>query len=214
MTPVRSLADLPGKVRTLAWSPDGRHLAIGGNVPVIHVWDRVTDRVCRFTPPHENTYGLAWSPDGSTLAAASHLRIVEPVAGPILHWFRRSSRAIRSPAWPSRRTAKLWWPAIPPEGSTPGSGRARVLLGDQQTGLGSRRGLGPRIQPRRTDPRHGERRWVGPSLGSLGPPRSLPSSPAPPGRSAPWPSHRPGVISRARISRAGSRSTRGATQRR
>ena len=72
--PVRSLADFPGKVRTLAWSPDGRHLAIGGNAPVIHVWERETDRVLRVTPPHEDTFGLAWSPDGSVLAAASHQR--------------------------------------------------------------------------------------------------------------------------------------------
>ncbi|MEJ7637313.1 MAG: WD40 repeat domain-containing protein [Singulisphaera sp.] len=72
--PVRALADFPGKVRTLAWSPDGRHLAIGGNATVIHVWERDTDRVLRVTPPHEDTFGLAWSPDGSVLAAASHQR--------------------------------------------------------------------------------------------------------------------------------------------
>ncbi len=72
--PVRSLADLPGKVRTLAWSPDGRHVAIGGNAPVIYVWERETDRILRITPPHVDTYGLAWSPDGSVLAAASHQR--------------------------------------------------------------------------------------------------------------------------------------------
>ena len=70
----RALADLPGKVRTLAWSPDGRHLAIGGNATLIHVWERATDRIPQITPPHEDTYGLAWSPDGSVLAAASHQR--------------------------------------------------------------------------------------------------------------------------------------------
>jgi WD40 repeat protein len=58
-------------VRSVAWSPDGRILAVGA-YPNVQLWDGKTGR--RLAVLHGHTgqiNGLAWSPDGRMLASAS-----------------------------------------------------------------------------------------------------------------------------------------------
>jgi WD40 repeat protein len=65
---------LPGMVRSMAWSPDGRYLAVCGRAPEIFLWDRKTGESRHVPTPHTNAHSLAWSPDGRTLAVGSHMK--------------------------------------------------------------------------------------------------------------------------------------------
>ncbi len=59
----------PGQwVTTLAWSPDGRQLAIGSSIKAgLEVWD-VSNGQSRLTiTPEHDVFGVAWSPDGQQL---------------------------------------------------------------------------------------------------------------------------------------------------
>ena len=71
--PVRALPDYPARIREIAWSPDGRLLAIVGAAPLARIWNRETGRMSEFAIPHDNdAYAVAWSPDGATMAIGGH----------------------------------------------------------------------------------------------------------------------------------------------
>jgi len=71
--PGRRLHDHPARVRQIAWSPDGRLLAIVGAAPLARIWDRETGRMSEFAVPHDNdAYAVAWSPDGAMMAIGGH----------------------------------------------------------------------------------------------------------------------------------------------
>lgn len=62
-----------GKIRGLAWSPDGRTLAVGASAAVgstAQLWDIASGRpVVTLPGPAGQVYQVAWSPDGELLAA-------------------------------------------------------------------------------------------------------------------------------------------------
>lgn len=73
--PAREHAPAPAKyprslpITALAFSPDGKELAVSG-LREITVWDSTTGDLCRRIPGMaQRTYALAWNPDGSTLTA-------------------------------------------------------------------------------------------------------------------------------------------------
>ncbi len=61
-------------VTSLAWSPDGKHIATGSSTSrggVIQVWDASTgQQLLSFGSPMASVGSLAWSPDGKRIAAA------------------------------------------------------------------------------------------------------------------------------------------------
>ena len=68
--PAPSVYPFPVPATALAFSPDGRRIAVGGYHEVT-VWDAETGKLlARLGGVAQQTQSLAWSPDGSTLAAA------------------------------------------------------------------------------------------------------------------------------------------------
>ncbi len=60
-----------GGVHTIAWSPDGRHIASGGVDQTVQVWDAVTgERHHTWKGNFSEVCAVVWSPDGKRLAAA------------------------------------------------------------------------------------------------------------------------------------------------
>jgi WD40 repeat protein len=68
-TPLAQLAMLgEGTVNALAWSPDGKRMAVGGSLG-IHLYDAETLRETKHIDTQSWVRSLAFSPDGRTLAA-------------------------------------------------------------------------------------------------------------------------------------------------
>jgi WD40 repeat protein len=66
---LRQLERQAGPIFSLAWSPDGKHIAIAGAAPEVPVYEAESGkRVATCTGHTAGIYALAWSPDGKTLA--------------------------------------------------------------------------------------------------------------------------------------------------
>jgi WD40 repeat protein/serine/threonine protein kinase len=64
-------------VFAVAWSPDGKQLASGGEDRAVHIWDATNGKEVRLLRGHgQQVLGLAWSPDGKRFASASADRTV------------------------------------------------------------------------------------------------------------------------------------------
>ncbi len=67
---------VPSGLLTLAWSPDGKALAAGGQNKSVLVLDAQTGEIRhRFDDPWNNVLEVAWSPDGGQLAAVCHAEL-------------------------------------------------------------------------------------------------------------------------------------------
>jgi eukaryotic-like serine/threonine-protein kinase len=88
----KSLADQPGAVTSVAFSPDGKWLAAGygnatgpSNPGEARLWDLSSGQVVHVLRSHRSmVWCVAFSPDGKTLATASHDQLVklwDPVNG-------------------------------------------------------------------------------------------------------------------------------------
>ena len=70
-TLIRKLDRQDGAIAALAWSPDGRRIAVGGAAAEVNVYDAETGaRVSRCKGHTAGIYTLAFSPDSAVLAAA------------------------------------------------------------------------------------------------------------------------------------------------
>jgi WD40 repeat protein len=72
-------------VTSIAWSPDGRCLASGGDDHTIRLWDPATGACTHTLSGHILTVDtIAWSPDGRCLASSSWdktIRLWDPASG-------------------------------------------------------------------------------------------------------------------------------------
>jgi WD40 repeat protein len=63
---------------TIAWSPSGKHLAIGGNDKLVRLWNVVARKETYIYHGHSGyVISLAWSPDGSRIASAGVDRTIQ-----------------------------------------------------------------------------------------------------------------------------------------
>ncbi len=89
-------------VNSIAWSPDGKKLALGSNDWSIHVWDVDAERVMRVLESQTEVYSVTWSPASDLLACGSkdgtiHIWNIE--SGQLLHTLRQHSGAVHCVAW-------------------------------------------------------------------------------------------------------------------
>ena len=60
-----------GRVRSVAWGPDGKNIASGSNDKTIKVWNAQTGQCVSTLTVGSPVYSVAFSPDGTKLASGS-----------------------------------------------------------------------------------------------------------------------------------------------
>jgi len=112
----------PAEVYTLAWSPDGTHIASAGEDQTVHVWEALAGQhIFTYFNHFSTVFSVAWSPDGERIASAGKDCLVHIWEAPrgqgilrnALHWlhslelvtgikdftYRLHTGAVRAVAW-------------------------------------------------------------------------------------------------------------------
>ncbi len=105
-TLLRKLPRQDGAIAALAWSPDGRRIAVAGAAPEVNVYDPETGAVVAHCKGHKaGIYTVAFSPDSAVVAAAGFdgmVRLYDAATGALKKEFvpvplQTASAAMRGP---------------------------------------------------------------------------------------------------------------------
>lgn len=115
------------EIESLAWSPDGRYLAVVPADGTIHLWDSSKNGITQKISPPPNVSTVAWSPDGDRLAAGSW----SGANGTIDLWDIQSNERTHSRVISESKATSLGWSSL---GSTISvATRGRIVLWDPNT---------------------------------------------------------------------------------
>jgi WD40 repeat protein len=116
-----SLEGDAGTIRRVAFSPDGRRLAWGGDDKIVKVWDMTTGQLqCKLPGHTDRICGMAFSPDGNQLASASAEREViiwDVITAKQLHSWPIKVRSLCNLAYSPDGTRLASATGYPPAGS-------------------------------------------------------------------------------------------------
>src|ERR1700694_2337299 len=89
-------------VFAMAWSPDGKRIASGGQDNTVQVWDAMNgSHVYIYRAQHNSVNSLAWSPDGKRIASASftEVHVWDAATGSLMFTYRGHSDNVLTVAW-------------------------------------------------------------------------------------------------------------------
>jgi len=90
-------------IRSLAWSPDGSHIAVGAGDNVITVWDATSGNLVTTISRHTGwVRSLAWSPDGTLLASGGgdgSVFLWEPLSGRLVEQLANNATGLGYLDW-------------------------------------------------------------------------------------------------------------------
>src|SRR5437764_741139 len=107
----------PFSVIAAAWSPDGKHLALGEDDGTVEVLDAGKGSVHFSVLGHRNhVWAAAWSPDGKRIASGSTdgtVQVWDATTGKLVLTYRGHSNGVQAIAWSpdSKRIASGAWDA-------------------------------------------------------------------------------------------------------
>ena len=90
-------------VFAVAWSPDGKLIASGGDDSTVQVWDAITGHLLTKYSGHTGTvYAVAWSPDGRRIVSGSDdstVQVWDATNGHLLLTYTGHRAGVRALAW-------------------------------------------------------------------------------------------------------------------
>ena len=101
-------------VHTVAWSPDGKHIASGSDDGTVQVWDATSGANLLTLSNSSGVHTVAWSPDGKRLASGSWdktVQVWDATSGRNVFTYRGHSDVVDTVAWSpdGKRLASGGW---------------------------------------------------------------------------------------------------------